>query len=241
MIRDVERLAEEAQACDSMGGLHALLDRFVRRAGFAEFNLIGLSGFPANPETDLPPYVTTTSEAWQRHYIENGYVFKDPALAHCFASSLPLVPEAVLVDQLSPARREVMEAAVEFGMNNFVCIPIHGARGTLSSLSVFCADGGKVFAEARRNLPALMASCAWVHEALCRLTGQSGAGVRLTDRERECLLWVAQGKTSLDIGNILNLSERTVKFHLQNAMCKLNTSSRGHAVARAASLGLIKI
>lgn len=62
---------------------------------------------------------------------------------------------------------------------------------------------------------------------------------RLTDREQQCLLWTAEGKTTWETSQILRVSERTVVFHLQNAAQKLNVVNRQQAVARAVSLGLI--
>jgi DNA-binding CsgD family transcriptional regulator len=47
------------------------------------------------------------------------------------------------------------------------------------------------------------------------------------------------GKTNWEISLILNISERTVKFHIQNTMEKLQASSRAHAVAIALGEGLI--
>src|ERR1700693_5852973 len=59
--------------------------------------------------------------------------------------------------------------------------------------------------------------------------------VALSDRELECLTWSARGKTSPEIAVILNISKRTVNFHIENACRKLNVSTRTEAVARAAS------
>jgi len=61
----------------------------------------------------------------------------------------------------------------------------------------------------------------------------------LTGRELECLEWVSHGKTSWEIGNILDLSERTVNFHLLNACRKLEVYGRQHAVAKAFRLGVL--
>jgi DNA-binding NarL/FixJ family response regulator len=63
--------------------------------------------------------------------------------------------------------------------------------------------------------------------------------VALNERELECLTWSARGKTSPEIGVILNLSKRTVNFHIENACRKLNVSTRTEAVVRATSGGLI--
>jgi DNA-binding NarL/FixJ family response regulator len=55
----------------------------------------------------------------------------------------------------------------------------------------------------------------------------------LTPRESEVLLWVAQGKSNVDIASILGASENTVKKHLQNLFEKLGVDSRNAATLLA--------
>jgi DNA-binding NarL/FixJ family response regulator len=62
----------------------------------------------------------------------------------------------------------------------------------------------------------------------------------LIDREVETLTWVARGKTSAEIAQILNLSKRTVDFHIDNARAKLGAATRTEAVVKAADGGLIE-
>ncbi|MCK1352656.1 LuxR family transcriptional regulator [Bradyrhizobium sp. CCBAU 21359] len=63
--------------------------------------------------------------------------------------------------------------------------------------------------------------------------------VVLSEREKQCLRWIEQGKSSWAIGVILNVSENTVNFHVKNAMRKLETTSRTQCVVKARRLGLI--
>jgi DNA-binding NarL/FixJ family response regulator len=63
----------------------------------------------------------------------------------------------------------------------------------------------------------------------------------LTDREIKILSWVARGKTSAEIAVKLNLSKRTVDFHIDNARTKLKTATRTEAVIKAVASGLIKL
>jgi LuxR family transcriptional regulator, quorum-sensing system regulator CviR len=65
--------------------------------------------------------------------------------------------------------------------------------------------------------------------------------LQISIREKQVLNWVRHGKTTWDISMILNISERTVKFHIDNVMKKLDAVSRTHAVAIALSEGLIDI
>ena len=59
------------------------------------------------------------------------------------------------------------------------------------------------------------------------------AGLKLTPREAEVLLWVAQGKSNPEISTILGTAENTIKKHLQNIFEKLGIESRNAATVRA--------
>jgi len=63
--------------------------------------------------------------------------------------------------------------------------------------------------------------------------------VQLNDREVETLTWVARGKTSAEIAQILGLTKRTVDFHIDNARTKLGAATRTQAVIKAATGRLI--
>jgi DNA-binding CsgD family transcriptional regulator len=57
----------------------------------------------------------------------------------------------------------------------------------------------------------------------------------LSPRESECLHWVSAGKTDLEVGQILSISPRTVRFHINNAKGKLGVTTRIQAVAKRVS------
>ena len=62
---------------------------------------------------------------------------------------------------------------------------------------------------------------------------------KLSNRERECLTWVAAGKSSIETGVILKISPHTVNGHVKSAMVKLNVVNRMQAVATACRLRII--
>lgn len=64
-------------------------------------------------------------------------------------------------------------------------------------------------------------------------------GPQLSPREYECLVWTSRGKSSSDIGAILQLSPRTVDSYMEKVCAKLGVRSRIEAVAAAVRLGLI--
>ena len=63
----------------------------------------------------------------------------------------------------------------------------------------------------------------------------------LTDRERDVLLRVAAGNRNRDIGELLSISEETVKVHMKHIMEKLGASDRTEAVTIAVRRGIIEL
>lgn len=78
-------------------------------------------------------------------------------------------------------------------------------------------------------------------ELLFRLNELTGAAdeqvlqqtLRVTSREAEVLLWISRGKSNREIGEILNISPRTVNKHLEQVFVKLGVENRASAAARA--------
>lgn len=62
---------------------------------------------------------------------------------------------------------------------------------------------------------------------------------RLTDREREILKLIFEGRCSSEVAQTLCVSKRTVDFHLARAYVKLGVSNRFQAFRRAVELGII--
>lgn len=58
----------------------------------------------------------------------------------------------------------------------------------------------------------------------------------LSERQREILYWLHEGKTNWEIAKILNLSELNVKYHIDQIFLKLEVRSRAQAVAKGRDL-----
>ena len=142
--------------------------------------------------------------------------------------------------------------ASEFGLETGVSCSVHGPRGQWSLASFALARGGS--AAERRILATLpdcqLVACA-IHYAAARIARRGAdrvgplprldgvPGRVLSDRESQCLIQSAGGKTTLEIGQALQISERTVAFHLSNVRRKLGAANSRHAVTKAFSLRLI--
>ncbi|MEG0799297.1 MAG: LuxR C-terminal-related transcriptional regulator [Bacilli bacterium] len=63
----------------------------------------------------------------------------------------------------------------------------------------------------------------------------------LTKREKEVFVLLVQNKSTREIAQALNISEKTVRNHISNAMQKLGVKGRAGAVIELLKLGEISI
>lgn len=68
----------------------------------------------------------------------------------------------------------------------------------------------------------------------------SNSPVRLCNRESEVLKLIALGYSSKEAGDTLDVSKRTIDFHLANIYDKLGVTSRVDAIRKARQQGLIE-
>ncbi|BFT32289.1 hypothetical protein D210916BOD24_34650 [Alteromonas sp. D210916BOD_24] len=65
--------------------------------------------------------------------------------------------------------------------------------------------------------------------------------IHITKRELECIRWASEGKTSWEISQILNISERTANFHISNYIQKTGSTNRQQAIAKCLLKGHLVI
>ena len=73
------------------------------------------------------------------------------------------------------------------------------------------------------------------------LLAKSETSHSLSDRELQILQLIAKGKANKQIGDILTLSENTVKNHVKSILNKLNAKDRTHAVTEALKRGYFRL
>ena len=69
---------------------------------------------------------------------------------------------------------------------------------------------------------------------------ESMAHPELSERERQVLQYMANGRSNKEIGQVLYISENTVKAHVKSILTKLDAMGRTEAIAIATKRGLIK-
>ena len=175
--------------------------------------------------------------AWLQTYRDLRLVGEDPVAKLLFVSDKPLIWAQVRKLHREAAHRRFYGRAAEFGLHDGFSF---GARFIRSQSASFFSCSGAGLTCDRRHVTIIEYLVPHLHSALAKVhLGLLKQQPLLTPREAEVLNCAKFGKTNWDISVQLGCSERSVKYHVQNAMFKLNAGNRSQAVAVALSQGLI--
>lgn len=199
-----------------------------RYDGGTDSEVLSLSNFPRK---------------WQADYKRQEYAESDPILRHARSNNTPVVwwDEPLTPFTLPSRNSKFALAAKEHRLAKGVSAPVHDISANCWSLLSLAThrDDAAAAACVRDALLIVPFLACCLHDVVLRLSAKSASTApasALTKRERECIRWCSEGKTSWEISKILGISERTVVFHLQNATRKLGVSNRTQAVVQAIPL-----
>ena len=187
---------------------------------------------------DQPGYVVLGHwpDEWARRYFEKQYVRRDLTIQHCGREITPLVWSEIAFADNDTAARRIMDEARDFRLQDGITIPQLTIDGMRIGVS-FAGDRIDKSSSAVTELTVLATYA--VNRALQLRAANWCETVHLAPRERECLLWLSEGKTYSDISDILGISDKAVEKYLAQARTRLNALTSAQAVANAIRLGLM--
>jgi LuxR family transcriptional regulator, quorum-sensing system regulator SolR len=176
--------------------------------------------------------------AWLQRYQEKNYIEIDPTVSHGMRSS----DSVVWSDAFFAGAPQMWQEAQSFGVRHGWAQSRRDAEGSYSMLIVARSEGEITKDELEHIEPRLQWLVHTSHRAMkaaCVGSDVVSTHIDLSDREIDVLRWTAEGKTSAEIATILDISERTVNFHVNSVVAKLGATNKTSAAVRAAMLGLI--
>ncbi|WP_217578771.1 LuxR family transcriptional regulator [Mesorhizobium sp. GbtcB19] len=187
---------------------------------------------------DSTELISTYPQPWTSHYLHNRYQDVDPVIDHARRRHETFRWDADGGDlDLLTLQRQLMDEANQFGIRRGFTIPIHDHRGLFAALTFASDERRPLFFRVIEQYERVLQLIAiFFHiQARQRLASDKTLdGVRLSDREMQCLQWAARGKTAWEIGQILGITQRTAEFHLDNAKKKLGVRTNIQAAIRLA-------
>lgn len=173
-------------------------------------------------------------DQWAQFYDANALGVSDPVHRASHVTSVGFIWSQIpAMIPLTPNDRRVLALGSEHGIGDGFTVPANvpgEARGSCSF--AIAADR----AMPRDMLPLAQLVGAFAFEGARRVweVRDNGAAPRprLTDRQRDCVLWAARGKSDWEIGRILGVSEETVARHIRHACERYGVNKRTLVVIR---------
>ncbi|MEG3617507.1 LuxR family transcriptional regulator [Magnetovibrio sp. PR-2] len=219
--------------------LFELLGDFLKKvgldAGYAYGALTHFDAYDFKSPLPRPAVTTTYSSDWIHRYAAENYAAVDPTVAMAPKATGPFQwKDLNITDEAAIAFLD--EAKHDAGLKQGQCIPLHGPYGDTFAISVASSEDDTLSPD---ELSQVFLGCAQFHQRFIQLNLKSQKQISLTPRQKECLHWVAANKSNWEIGMIMGISERTVRFHLEKAFEVLEVASREEAIVKAIMFGLI--
>lgn len=159
---------------------------------------------------------------------------------------------AAIIESVHAAGAGATPRALPLAAAGFLSAAHRRALREHGHAEIYCqklsAAGNGAFAMFSASAPRSIdtAMLARAHMACCYALGQflAATGRRasrgpLSERERECLRWVSEGKTTDEVALILGVSSNTVNSYIAHAIQKFGASNRAMAIAAAIRSGIV--
>ena len=218
-VRDVSEVQMEAD-------LAQLLAEISREMGFSFFALthhVDIRRAP-RPAIRLANYPSD----WVDFFDDQQLGTSDPVhrASHLTSVGFPWSRISSLIE-LTPRDHQVLELAARRGIGDGFTIPAHVPGESNGSCS-FATEAGKPLSD--DHLPLAQLVGAFAFEAARRVWRMRDGGLcppaRLTDRQRDCVVWAARGKTDWEIARILGIGHETVIQYLKRARERYGVTKR---------------
>ncbi len=214
--------------------------KFTKQLGFETVAAVAVIDRPCDSAEFIE--VDNAPEAWREAMQDPSAGRLDPVMQHCKRHSVPIIWDQQTY--VSAGVPELWETQARYGYRAGICLALHMPGGRHFLLGV---DRDQPLPTSRDEVTRLVADlqlfavCA--QDTAMRVLAPEPLrpeAPKLTPRELDSLRWTMEGKTAWEVGAILGISERTAVLHLNNAMHKLDCSTKHLAVLKALRLGLLR-
>lgn len=224
-----DALLDLAKELGFQGGVYVHLGHAVRALG---------------PRRQVAPLRFVASSVFDRRmFLETGALDVDPALTHAVSTNTPHAWTTALGPRLTDAQRQLYARLRGRGIQAVVVAPVQDYAAGPAYLNFYSGFTDEAERCLREKAAALAFAASAFHQRAKALTppNHQSAHPLLTSREIDCLRLAALGLTAQDTAEALEVTVRTVEFHLKNAADKFGASNKVRAVALAVSQGLIQL
>lgn len=192
-----------------------------------------------NKKNPAQMQIFNNNQEWFDIYLEKKYQFIDPVIIKALRCIEDFHWEYNTILSNGYNLTRIFNESTEHNIYSGHTFPLHDYMNNLVVLSIINLNDSCIDLE--NNRPRFMSFLIQLHQKTLERYSKlhQKENVFLSPRERQILRWVSGGKTYGEISLILDITERTVKFHMSNVMNKLGVNNARHAVKLGMELRLL--
>lgn len=238
-LADVQTFVREVREAPDLDSVDSLLADASGEFGFDHY---GLTHSERAGYNAAPTYLTNFPAEWVSLVQSSHLYIHDPVLMACERSAAAFSWEDLphILRRLTNKQKDFMTEARRAGLAEGFTVPLH-IPGEASGVCSFATSGKRPLP--RNALPAAQYLSCFAFEAVRNLLvtkpalSETERVPRLTQRQLDCVVLVARGKSDWVAGKLLDLSPETVRMHVNLAKARFGVSSRAELVVRALYYG----
>jgi LuxR family quorum-sensing system transcriptional regulator CciR len=159
----------------------------------------------------------------------------DPILSACEKTSAGFIWKDIgKLIPLTPEQQAFVLSGHKYGLGDGFSVPNHVPGELLGSCHFAVAPGIKI---TDRNIPMLQTIATFGYEAARQLSRDLDRpevlNAPLTDRQRDCVILAAMGKSDATIAQLLGLRPKTVNEYMEGAKRRFCVATRQQLIVRA--------
>ncbi len=227
-------------SCENERELKAEFNKILNQIGIHSFAYMEIS----QCENISPKIISNFSQGWLERYVECSYESIDKTVELCGVSSGPFSWEntrrIILQDD---TQKTYWAEANLFNLKEGITVPIENLKKiTGFGYALDKSEDSNLWLNEFQSTITILSAV--FHQQLNRLTETSNSIdvlSRITARELECAQWLSAGLTAINVAKKMKITERTVRFHLNQLKYKLNVKTKEEVLTLLAFHRLIDL
>lgn len=239
-LYDLEQAMLKAQ---NLGSLKSIFTTYLHNQGINTFSFTYYLTTPGSTNKIKHDHFSKNYKQWHNHYIESGFEDIDSSFDIINQTILPLFwdVKTQIKEARSAREKQMREDSYAFGARQGLLIPINGTNKELATFVIIQMSNDRCLENWQTGQYALFVAGNLYYKYLQPFLLKIKAPKNLlTPREHQCLTLTAKQIPLTGQAKALNITPRTVNFHIQNMNKKLGVKNKHQAVMKAIQMGLIE-
>lgn len=234
---NINQFAAKLQSSGTIKQTEKILADYLSQFGFKYYAVTYYSGHIKSGRKLRYDFVSPALLVWHKYYLEQAFADSDRTLQENHTRVLPLFwdVQQQLLQAKNPREKLIREESINFGINKGLSIPVHGPNNDFLCWTLHqCQHEKSLVNYEEKQYEWMSAAQVYYHylSALLDANNPETVTYHLSKREQQCLALTAKSWRVEQIAKELNITPRTVNFHLQNVNKKMGTHNKYYALMK---------